>query len=324
MELYKDWDKKGEMAVKSTRAGFGDALLELGYSNKNVVVLTADLSESTKVNQFSREFPSRFFQVGIAEQNMAGIATGLAESGKTPFMSSYACFSPGRNWDQIRVSICYQNSNVKIISSHSGLSTGKDGATHQALEDIAITRVLPNMTVIHPADYNQAYLATKYIADYAGPVYLRLSRPETPIYLDKQTNFNPYKADIIEEGSDITIVSNGLMLYKSLLAGKKLKESGISVEIINAHTIKPLDINTIHGSLKKTNHLVVVEEHQIAGGLGSAILEGLSMKWYGKYSLIGVNDSFGESGDMDELFNKNGLSVENIFNKCNIILNKFN
>lgn len=303
------YDKKVE--YKSTRQGFGDALVELGKQNPNVVVLTADLKDSTKVNQFAEKFPKRFFDVGVAEQNLAGISTGLALSGKIPFLTSYATFSPGRNWEQLRIA-CYSNANIKIVSSHAGLSTGADGATHQALEDIALTRVLPNLTVFNPCDYHEAKKATIEAENIKGPVYLRLYRAETPVITTVKSDFNPKLAPILVEGKDITLVSSGPILHEVLLAAKKLLEQNkISCEVINLHTIKPIDKNTLIESVSKTKKLVIIEEHQMHAGIGSTVLEAIS-EIPVKSKIIGINDTFTMSGTYNELKHKYHLDAESL------------
>lgn len=295
-----------------TRNGFGEELALLGASNENIVALSADLTESTRVHLFKEKFPERFFQVGVAEQNMIGIAAGLALEGKIAFAASYAVFSPGRSWDQVRVSVCYSNLNVKIIGGHAGLSVGPDGATHQALEDIAITRVLPNMKVIVPADYEQAKKATRAIALDASPTYLRLGRAGFPNFTLPDTEFELGKANVYKEGTDVTIIACGIMVHEALLAAKMLELKGISAEVINVHTIKPLDTQTIIKSAQKTKKVITVEEHQISGGLGGAVSECLSEHYPVPIKRLGVADSFGESAEPQELLEKFGLTKENI------------
>jgi len=296
----------------STREGFGRALVEVGRGNKRVVVLTGDLTESTKVDGFAKLFPERFIQCGVAEQNMMGIGAGLALSGKIAFVSSYAVFNPGRNWDQLRVSVCYSGANVKIIGGHTGLATGPDGATHQALEDIAISRVLPNLMVVVPCDAIQAYLATQAIANHKGPVYMRLTRPKTPLLTTKKIPFVLGKAQILREGKHVTLISCGPILYNALLAAEELSKKKIQVEVINLHTIKPIDADTIINSAKKTKFVVTIEDHQKNGGMGSAVTELLSEKHPVKIIRMGVGDTFAESGTPEELYQKYGLGVENI------------
>ncbi len=310
--------------IKATREGFGEALVELGEQNKNIVVLTADLSESTKVMDFSKKYPERFIECGVAEQNMAGIAAGLAAEGKIPFITSYAVFSPGRNWDQIRVSICYSNLPAKIIGCHTGLSVGPDGATHQALEDIALMRVLPNMTVIIPCDAIQAKQATKAIADIAGPCYLRLTREATPtINQSSNVKFQIGKADILENyGQDVAIIACGPLVHQALIAAQELNDEGIKTMVINNHTIKPLDNTTLLKAARDCGAVVTVEEHQIAGGMGSAVCELLSANCPVPMEFIGMPDSFGESGDPDQLLEKYGMSVKVIKEKVRGVLKR--
>jgi len=295
-----------------TKDGYGVGLLEAGKANSNIVVLTADLSKSTKSDLFQKEFPDRFIQVGVAEQNMAGIAAGLALSGKIPFMASYATFNPGRNWEQIRVAICYSNANVKIISSHSGFTDGGDGATHQALEDIALLRVLPNMTVVVPCDYYETQKATKAAANYQGPVSIRTGREATPVVTTENTPFEIGKAYVLNEGKDVTIIACGPPVYEAIKAAKHLRTKGIDCEVINCPTIKPLDEETLLKSCKKTGKVITVEEHQVTGGLGSAISELLSEKMPTPLLRIGVKNAFGESGAYEELLDKYKLNAKNI------------
>lgn len=300
----------------ATRDGYGDGVVEAGKKNKDVVVLSADLTDSTRSDSFKKQFPERFIEVGIAEQNMAGIAAGLALSGKVPFIASYATFSPGGNWDQVRVSICYSKANVKIVGSHTGLSAGPDGATHQALEDIALTRVLPNLTVLYPADYEEAKKATIAAAKHQGPVYLRLAKVETAAFTTPKTPFEIGKAQVLMEGKDFTLISAGPILYEVMKAAQELKlKRGISCEVINLATIKPLDNKTILKSVEKTRKVVTVEEHQIYGGLGGAISELLSQKLPVPIKIIGVEDTFGESGNYEELWEKYGLNTQHIVNE---------
>lgn len=297
---------------KSTRDAYGEALLSLAKTNKQIVVVSADLAESTRVQKFAKKYPERFFEVGVAEQNMLGLAAGLSLSGKTVFASSFAVFSPGRNWDQLRISICYSQSNVKIVSTHAGLSVGEDGASHQALEDIAITRVLPNLLVISPLDYEETKKAVIAIAKIKNPVYLRLHRQASPQITDAKTSFQIGKANILQAGKNLTLVGCGPILHEALKAAENLKKQNISVEIINCHTIKPLDKNTILKSLQKTKRLITLEEHQIAGGLGSAILEQVVSQYPVPVKLIGVQDTFGESGKPQELWHKYKLDSQYI------------
>ncbi len=300
---------------KATRDGFGDGMTELGRENPNVVALCADLIGSLKLDKFIEENPDRFFQVGIAEANMMGIAAGLATAGKTPFTCTFANFSTGRVYDQIRQSIAYSDKNVKICASHAGLTLGEDGATHQILEDIGMMKMLPGMTVINPADYNQTKAATKAIASYKGPVYLRFGRPSWPVFMP-EGEFEIGKAIVMNEGTDVTLVATGHMLWYAVQAAKELEESGVSVELINIHTIKPLDEEAILKSVKKTNVCVVAEEHQMNGGLGESIAGLLARQHPTAMQMVAVNDSFGESGKPEELLKKYGLSTEDIINAC--------
>ena len=297
---------------KDTRSGFGAGLLDLGRTNPNVVALCADLTGSLKMDAFQKEFPDRFFQVGIAEANMMGIAAGLTIGGKIPFTGTFANFSTGRVYDQIRQSIAYSNKNVKICASHAGLTLGEDGATHQILEDIGMMRMLPHMTVICPCDYNQTKAATIAIANHIGPVYLRFGRPSWPVFTDANDRFEIGKAVVMNEGNDVSIFATGHMVWKAIEAGMKLAETGIDAEIINIHTIKPLDEKAVLKSVKKTKCVVTVEEHQVNGGLGDAICHVLSRNYLAPVEIIGVNDTFGESGTPEQLLEKYGLTSSNI------------
>lgn len=297
---------------KDTRSGFGEGLHELGKNNPNVVALCADLIGSLKMDAFKNEFPERFFQVGIAEANMMGIAAGLTVGGKIPFTGTFANFSTGRVYDQIRQSIAYSHKNVKICASHAGLTLGEDGATHQILEDIGMMKMLPNMTVVVPADFNQTKQATIAIADHEGPVYLRFGRPVMPIFIKPDANFVIGKADVLVEGSDVTIVACGHLVWKAIEAAKVLEEKGIKAEIINMHTIKPLDEETLLKSIAKTKCVVTAEEHMINGGLGDSVAQVLIQKMLVPQEYVGVNDSFGESGTPMELMTKYGIDSVNI------------
>ena len=297
---------------KDTRSGFGDGLTALGKSNPKVVALCADLTGSLKMNQFQDDNPDRFFQVGIAEANMIGIAAGLTIGGKIPYTGTFANFSTSRVYDQIRQSIAYSNKNVKICASHAGLTLGEDGATHQVLEDIGMMKMLPHMTVINPCDYNQTKAATIAIADHVGPVYLRFGRPKMPIFISEDTPFVIGKALLLNEGTDVTIVATGHLVWPAIEAGKALAEKGISAEIINIHTIKPLDEEAILKSVAKTGCIVTAEEHQIAGGLGESIAQVLSRNNPVPQEFIAVNDSFGESGPPAQLMEKYGLDTPHL------------
>ncbi|MFH0873877.1 MAG: transketolase C-terminal domain-containing protein [Candidatus Komeilibacteria bacterium] len=305
------WDKK-KIKSESTRQGFGRGLLRAAKLDKRVVALTADLAESTQVQAFARQFPARFFDVGVAEQNLAGVAAGLALAGKIPFMTSYAVFSPGRNWDQIRVSIAYNQANVKIVSTHAGLNVGADGATHQALEDIALMRVLPNLTVVVPADSRQAEQATLALARKKGPSYLRLTRSATPVIFTDKSDFTIGKVQILQEGGDATIIACGPLVYQSLLAARQLAAEGLRAAVINCHTIKPLDEAAIVRWAKQTRAIVTVEEHQRAGGLGSAVAEMLARRLPTVQEFVAVDDSFGQSGTPEELLRAYHLEVDDI------------
>lgn len=300
---------------KDTRSGFGQGLLELGRNNPLVVALCADLTGSLKMEAFEKEFPDRFFQVGIAEANMMGIAAGLAIGGKIPFTGTFANFSTGRVYDQIRQSIAYSNKNVKICASHAGLTLGEDGATHQILEDIGMMKMLPNMVVINPCDYNQTRLATLAIEKHLGPVYLRFGRPKVPNFTQADFPFEIGKAITLNEGKDVSIFATGHLVWEAILAGKILAEKGVDAEIINIHTIKPLDIEAVLQSVSKTGCVVTAEEHQINGGLGDSICQTLSLQYPVPVEMVAVMDSFGESGLPEQLMEKYGLTAENIVNK---------
>lgn len=298
--------------VKDTRSGFGAGLLELGKTNPNVVALCADLTGSLKMDAFQKEFPDRFFQVGIAEANMMGVAAGLTIGGKIPFTGTFANFSTGRVYDQIRQSIAYSHKNVKICASHAGLTLGEDGATHQILEDIGMMKMLPGMVVINPCDFNQTKAATISIANHNGPVYLRFGRPAVPNFTLADQVFEIGKADVLNEGTDVTIIATGHLVWKAIEAGHMLAEKGISAEIINIHTIKPLDSEAILKSVRKTRCVVTAEEHQKNGGLGDSVCQLLAANLPTPVEMVAVNDSFGESGTPDQLMLKYGLDKTNI------------
>ncbi len=300
------------LGKKDTRSGFGDALAELGRKNKDVVALCADLTGSLKMNQFKDENPERFFQIGIAEANMMCIAAGMTIGGKIPFTGTFAEFSTARVYDQIRQSIAYSDKNVKICASHAGLTLGEDGATHQTLEDIGMMKMLPGMVVINPCDYNQTKAATLAIAEHKGPVYLRFGRPKVPIFIPEDMPFEIGKALPLIEGKDVTVFATGHLVWKALEAAKELDKEGISVEVINIHTIKPLDKQAVLASAKKTRAVVSAEEHQKAGGLGESIARVLATELPTPMEFVAVNDSFGESGTPDELMTKYGLDTVNI------------
>lgn len=307
---------------KDTRSGFGAGLSELGKTNPNVVALCADLTGSLKMDAFQKAHPDRFFQVGIAEANMMGIAAGLTIGGKIPFTGTFANFSTGRVYDQIRQSIAYSDKNVKIAASHAGLTLGEDGATHQILEDIGLMKMLPNMVVINPCDYNQTKAATIAVAKYHGPVYLRFGRPSVPNFTPADQEFVIGKAVLLQEGSDVTIVATGHLVWKALEAAKSLHEKGISAEVINIHTIKPLDEEAILKSVAKTRCVVSAEEHQRHGGLGDSIAQLLARKQPAPQEYVAVNDSFGESGTPDELMKKYGLDTVNIIEATEAVLKR--
>ncbi|RFS22635.1 transketolase family protein [Chitinophaga silvatica] len=297
---------------KETRGGFGEGILEAGRKNPNVVALTADLLGSMKLNAFIKEFPDRFVQVGIAEANMMGIAAGMTLGGKIPYTTTFANFSTGRVYDQIRQSIAYSNKNVKICASHAGLTLGEDGATHQILEDIGMMKMLPGMTVIVPCDFNQTKAATIAIAEYEGPVYLRFGRPKWPNFTAEDQKFEIGKAQILHEGTDVTLFACGHLVWIAIEAGKILEEKGYSVEIINIHTIKPLDEAAIIASLKKTGCAVTAEEHNIIGGLGDSVAHVAARNVPVPIEFVGTNDTFGESGKPVELLKKYGLDADHI------------
>lgn len=306
MKHYEVLDKK------DTRSGFGAGLLELGKANPNVVGLCADLTGSLKMGDFKKEFPKRFFQVGIAEANMMGLAAGLATTGKIPYTGTFANFSTGRVYDQIRQSIAYSHKNVKICASHAGLTLGEDGATHQILEDIGMMKMLPGMTVINPCDFNQTKAATIAIANHYGPVYLRFGRPKMPIFTPADQKFEIGKALMLNEGADVSIFCTGHLVWKCIEAGHILAEKGIDAEIINIHTIKPLDDEAILQSVAKTKCVVTAEEHQMNGGLGDSICQLLARNTPAPVEMVAVKDSFGESGTPDQLMKKYGLDTPDV------------
>jgi transketolase len=307
---------------KDTRSGFGSGLSELGKSNPNVVALCADLTGSLKMDAFQKEFPERFIQVGIAEANMIGIAAGLTIGGKIPFTGTFANFSTGRVYDQIRQSVAYSGKNVKICASHAGLTLGEDGATHQILEDIGLMKMLPGMTVINPCDFNQTKAATIAIAEYEGPVYLRFGRPAVPNFTPADQKFEIGKALHLIEGSDVSIFATGHLVWPAIQAAEQLFENGIKAEVINIHTIKPLDRDAILKSVAKTKCVVSAEEHQKNGGLGDSIAQLLAENTPYPQEFVAVNDSFGESGTPDELLKKYGLDVSDIINAVNKVLKR--
>ena len=308
--------------MKDTRSGFGDGLTELGKTNPNVVALCADLIGSLKMNDFKDNHPERFFQVGIAEANMMGIAAGLTIGGKIPFTGTFANFSTGRVYDQIRQSIAYSDKNVKICASHAGLTLGEDGATHQILEDIGLMKMLPGMVVINPCDYNQTKAATLAIADYDGPVYLRFGRPAVPVFMPENEPFKIGKAIQLQEGTDVTIVATGHLVWEALEAAKLLLSEGISAEVVNIHTIKPLDEEAILKSVAKTGCIVTAEEHNFLGGLGESISRVLALHNPSPQEFVATNDTFGESGTPSQLMEKYGLNSAAIIDKVKLVMTR--
>ena len=307
---------------KDTRSGFGDGLTELGQKNQDVVALCADLTGSLKMNDFKNNHPERFFQVGIAEANMMGIAAGLTIGGKIPFTGTFANFSTGRVYDQIRQSIAYSGKNVKICASHAGITLGEDGATHQILEDIGMMKMLPGMTVINTCDYNQTKAATIAIANHKGPVYLRFGRPKVPVFTDSNQKFEIGKGIKLIEGNDVTIAATGHLVWESIEAAKILNKSGINAEVINIHTIKPLDERIILESVKKTRCIVSAEEHNFLGGLGESIARVLSKNLPLPQEFVATKDTFGESGTPTELMKKYGLNANSIIEKVKKIISR--
>ena len=304
------------------RNGYGEGLLILGKENPKVIGLCCDLVESTRMLEFARQYPDRFIEVGVAEQNLAGLGAGFAHEGFIPFITSYATFSPGRNWDQIRVSICYSGNNVKIIGSHAGISVGPDGATHQAMEDIAITRVLPKMTVLVPCDAHEARKATIAAAQMNGPVYIRLGREKTPQFTTEETPFEIGKAFVYREGKDCTIAAAGPQVYYALDAANQLSREGIECEVINVVSVKPMDSETIVSSVKKTGCVVSAEEHQITGGVGSAVAEVLARNFPVPQEFVGMPDHFGESGEQGELIAKWGMDAKAIISAVKKVIKR--
>lgn len=307
---------------KDTRSGFGVAMTELGRTNPNVVALCADLLGSLKLDEFVKENPNRFFQVGIAEANMIGIAAGLTIGGKIPFATSFANFATGRVYDQIRQSVAYSGKNVKIAASHAGLTLGEDGATHQILEDIGLMQMLPGMVVINPCDYNQTKAATLAAAEYFGPVYLRFGRPKWANFTPADQKFEIGKGILMNEGKDVTIFATGHLVWKAVEAAKQLESQGISVELINIHTIKPLDKELVLKSASKTKAAVVAEEHNLIGGLGSSIATFLAKEKPTPIEFVAVNDSFGESGTPDQLLAKYGLDTVNVIDAVKRVISR--
>lgn len=312
MNLVKDLYQKEKLEQKPTRNGYGEGLVELGRKNPNVVVLCADLTDSTRSGMFRQAFPERFIECGIAEQNMLGLAAGLALVGKIPFVSTYAVFCPGRNWDQLRISVAYNKANVKLTGAHAGVSVGQDGATHQGLEDIAITRCLPNMTILAPCDALETKKATIAAGQIEGPVYLRFAREATPVFTTEKTPFKIGQAEIFQEGADVAIIACGPTVHEALLAAHDLEKDGISVAVVNNHTVKPMDEKTIIEIAKKTGAVVTAEDHQVMGGMGSAVAELLAKNQPVPIEMIGVQDRFGESGAPEELMKEFHLLADDI------------
>ncbi|MHB0913782.1 MAG: transketolase family protein [Armatimonadota bacterium] len=311
------------MAEKiATRDAYGDALVEIGGTNPNVVVLDADLTKSTKTNVFKKAFPERHFNFGIAEANMISAAGGLAASGKIPFASTFAVFASGRVWEQIRMSVCYPRLNVKVVATHGGITVGEDGASHQANEDIAIMRALPNMTVIVPADGIETKKAVHAITEYDGPVYMRLGRSGVPVIFDEDYDFMIGKAKVLREGTDVTLFACGIMVAASLEAADILAAEGISAEVVNVSTIKPLDVDTVLGSVRKTNCAVVSEEHSVIGGLGAAVSDAVVGEYPVPVEKVGVDDTFTESGKPADLLKKYGLTPADIVSAAKLAVER--
>ncbi len=303
-------DVYGTLPQAPTRNGYGEGIVSAGKKNKDIVVLCADLTESTRALAFKQAFPDRFVEIGVAEQNMATVAAGMALMGKIPFITSYAVFSPGRNWEQIRTTICYNDVPVKIAGHHAGISVGPDGATHQALEDVAMMRALPNITVLVPCDAIEARKATLAAAETKGPVYLRFSREKSPVFTTEETPFAIGQAEIFRDGTDVTIVACGPLVHLALVAAKMLEKEGINAQVINNHSIKPIDKKALIKAARNTGAFVTVEEHQVTGGLGSAVAEAIADTWPVPIRRIGVQDRFGESGSSAELFEKYGITAK--------------
>ena len=308
--------------TKDTRSGFGAGLLEAAQKNENVVGLCADLTGSLKMNAFEKEFPERFFQVGISEANMMGMAAGMTIGGKIPFTGTFANFATSRVYDQVRQSIAYSHKNVKICASHAGLTLGEDGATHQVLEDIGMMKMLPGMVVINPCDYNQTKAATLAIAEHDGPVYLRFGRPKMPVFTPENQDFKIGEALMLNEGTDVTILATGHLVWEAIEAGHLLAEMGIDAEVINIHTIKPLDAEAILKSVEKTGCVVTAEEHQMNGGLGDSVAQLLALKKPAPIEMVAVNDSFGESGVPAQLMEKYGLTRKDIVKSVEAVIKR--
>lgn len=317
--LLKNYKNESELDQKAIREGFGIGVVEAADTNQDIVVLNADLPGSLKLEPYIEKYPDRYFQVGVAEQNMAGIATGLEHYGKVPFITSFAAFSPGLNFSQIRLA-CLDHQNIKVVGSHYGLNSGPDGSSAQMLSDVAMMKSIAGMTVISAADFNQAVAATKAIAEYEGPAYLRVTRAKFPVFISPDSDFEIGKGQLLIEGSDVTVITTGSMVYETLMAANQLIEQGSSVEVINIHTVKPLDEDIIINSAKKTGKVVVIEEHNIWGGLGESVARVLSEKHPTKLKLIGMHDQFGESGEHKNLWKKYGLDRDSLASKISELL----
>lgn len=312
MFLVKHLFNSEKLIQKPTRDGYGEGLVEAGKKNKNLVVLCADLTESTRCLPFKNTFPDRFVQMGVSEQSLASIAAGMALAGKTPFIASYASFSPGRNWEQIRTTVALQNANVKIAGCHAGVSVGPDGGTHQMIEDIALMRVLPRMTVVIPCDTNETKKATLAVATMRGPAYLRFGREKSPLFTTDKTPFKIGRIETFRFGTDLTIVATGILVHEALLAAESLSRRGIETRVLNCHTVKPLDVKTLVKAAKETGAIITVEEAQAAGGLGGAVCEALASYAPVPVERIGIQDHFGESGEPTELLEAFGLTAPSI------------
>lgn len=311
-----------DVEMSPTRDGYGQGLVELGEKNENIVVLCADLADSTRSGKFRDVYPERFVQMGIAEQNMANVAVGLALNGKIPFVSTYAVFMPGRNWDQVRISGCYNNANVKYAGAHTGISVGPDGATHQAMEDIALMRVLPRMTVLVPCDAEETRKATIAAAEIKGPVYIRFARAATPLFTTTDTPFSVGKAQVFRDGSDVAIIGAGPIIHSALQAADQLVEKGISCRVINSPTIKPIDEDVIERAARECGAIVTVEEHQVMAGIGSAVAEVLARTNPTPIEFVGMQNSFGESGEPAELLHKYKMDSEAIVSAVNRVIKR--
>lgn len=323
--LISNWQNKKKAVKKAIRDGFGQAILKLGEEYREVVALSADLISSTRLTDFRKKFPDRFFQIGVAEQNMVGIAAGLAMAGKVPFSASFATFCPGRCLDQIRVQVCLNKLNVKLVGSHAGLSHQADGPTAQATEDIAVMRSLPNMSLVYPADFNQMLKAVEAVFKYSGPVYLRMTREPSPVFIEKQAEFKIGQAQILKSGKDVTIISAGPLLYQALLASKQCQDKGIDCQVINLHTLKPIDKETIISSVKNTGCLVTLEDHQVQAGLGSAVAEVVVKNHPVPMEMLGLDNQFGKTArDYQKLISQYGLTSSFVVRAIGKVLSRKN